>query len=189
VELLRSSKFSEVNCLKTSVYSAFGGIHSALVKTKVRYCSGHLDVFNHALTRIGTPFSAISFYLESVWAFYFNNFDWFSVVDFGHALNFDEFHKVPFLVGVAFVFVNSDHSVFILGDGDNYEGLSSLTIMVCYYVAVAVVQEGIASYAQSFTQNEANFVGSAELIDLFKIRDVLKALGVTYYIVVQVVFH
>ena len=61
--------------------------------------------------------------------------------------------------------------------------------MVCYYVAVAVVQEGIASYAQSFTQNEANFVGSAELIDLFKIRDVLKALSVTYYIVVQVVFH
>jgi len=56
--------------------------------------------------------------------------------------------------------------------------------MVCYYVVVAVVQEGVASYAQSFTQNKADLVCSAEFIDLLKISYVFKALGVAYYIVV-----
>lgn len=109
------------------------------METEVRYSLGNFDVFYKALTLVGAPLPAVSPDFEGEGPLDFNDLDWFSVVDFCHALNFDEFHKVTFLISVALIFVHGDHSVFILGDGHNNERLGSLAVVVCDNVAVAVV--------------------------------------------------
>ena len=109
------------------------------METQVRYCLGNLNVFNDSLSCVGAPLPAISFYFESERAFYFNDFYWLSVINLCHSLNLNELHKVAYLVGVAFIFMHSDHSLFILRNGHNNKRLSSFTIVVCHNMAISVV--------------------------------------------------
>ena len=79
----------------------------------VRRSFGNLNILNKTLSAVSVELCGIEFDLESERPFDADNFDWLSVVDFSHPFNFDESNVIPFLVRMAFVFVNSNGCLFL----------------------------------------------------------------------------
>lgn len=68
---------------------------------------GYLYVLNKTLSAVRMEFSWVKFDLECERSLNTDNLDWFSIVYFSHAFDFDKPYIISFLVRMAFVFVYS----------------------------------------------------------------------------------
>ena len=74
----------------------------------------HLNVLNDTLACVSSHFGGVDLDLETEGALHLGDLEELRVVELGHAFDFDEFHEVALLEGVALIFVNSDKGFFFL---------------------------------------------------------------------------
>lgn len=105
----------------------------------VRCCLGDFNVLNKTLSRVSRELCRVKFDLESKRSLNADYLDGFSVVDFGHALNFHEFDVVAFLIRVALVLVDSNGCFFLVSNRCNDERLSLFAVSVGNKMLLSVI--------------------------------------------------
>ena len=90
------------------------------------------------------------------------------IIELSHAFNLCKLDKITVLVRVSLVLVDVHRWILTLLNAADNELFRCFSILVCHEEFSAVVQEGITGQTHVLGENEANFVLSAEIVDLHK---------------------
>jgi len=190
VELLRSSKESQVRSLKHTILRGGSRVSTGLSKAVELNLLRNLDVFNKTLSLIGLHSRGIKLNLEGMGGSA-NNLDGvLQLIDAIQTLNFREFNIITFLVTVSLVLVHSNNSWVSVGDMSNNERLALLTISIVDHEFITVIKEGVAASTKSLTSDETNSVISAEFVNSNEvIHTTVETISIDDNIVLEVLFH
>jgi hypothetical protein len=127
--------------------------------------SWNLDLFSDTLSSVLTESRGVTNF-EGVWR-NDSNLE-LLVIDLGHTFNFSEDNPVSIFETVSLVIIDSDNTLFSLGDRGDDGGQTVLTIVIENGVAWSEIDESPTVKTQTTGPDESDwlFLGSAELIDL-----------------------